>query len=157
MTKKPSTKSALLKYMFVAPVLIAISVFFSAYTFSKVEKSVEGKVEQMPYIKECQNTDTEVQEKCSNNKIMTYVYTNVKYPKAAQKAGVEGMVVLSFVVSKKGKLTNLKIIKDPGSNLGEAALVALQKLADDDIGWEPGRDKGKKVAVEMKLPVKFKL
>jgi TonB family protein len=158
MTKKPSTKSAFLKYMFIAPVVIAISILFSAYTFSDaVETAIKGKVEQMPYIKECKNTDAEAQEKCSNNKLMTFVYTNVKYPKAAQKAGVQGMAVVAFIVSKKGKVTNLKIVKDPGSGLGEAALVAVQALADSDTVWEPGQEKGKKVAVEMKLPVMFKL
>ena len=158
MTKKPSTKSALLKYIFIAPVVIAISILFSAYTFSTVDKAVhKGGVEQMPYIKECKNTDAKAQESCSNNKLMTFVYTNVKYPKAAQKAGVEGMAVLSFVISKKGKMKDLKIVKNPGSGLGEAALVAVQAMADSDLVWEAGREKGKKVAVEMKLPVKFKL
>ena len=111
----------------------------------------------MPYIKKCKNTDAKAQQDCSNKELMTFVYTNVKYPKAAQKAGVQGMAVVSFTVSKKGKVTALKVVKDPGSGLGDAALVAVQALADSDLAWEPGRDKGKKVAVEMKLPVRFKL
>lgn len=158
MTKKPSTKSALLKYMFIAPVVIAISILFSAYTFSDASKTaIEGEVEQMPFIKKCKNSDAKVQQQCSNKELMTFVYTNVKYPKAAQKAGVQGMAVVSFKVSKKGKVTDIKVVKDPGSGLGDAALVAVQKMADSDLAWEPGRDKGKKVAVEMKLPVRFKL
>ena len=158
MTKKPSTKGALLKYMFVAPVLIAISIFFSAYTFSNAgEATIKGEVDQMPYIKKCKDTDAEAQKNCSNKELFTFVYTNVKYPEAARKAGKEGMAVIGFTVSKKGKVTDLKIVKDPGNGLGEAALVAVQALANSDTAWEPGRDKGKKVAVEMKLPVKFKL
>jgi bla regulator protein blaR1 len=156
MTKKPSAKGALLKYIFIAPVLIAISVMFSAYTYSNLE-SPKGEVDEMPYVKKCANTDKQAQQQCSITELMTFLSTNVLYPENARKAGVEGMAVISFVVSRKGEMKDLKIAKDPGNGLGEAALEAIQKLAKSDLVWEPGRDKGKKVDVEMKLPIKFKL
>ena len=78
---------------------------------------------------------------------------------AARRYGVStrdiGGVLRSSIYGSE--VTDLKIVKDPGNGLGEAALVAVQALANSDTAWEPGRDKGKKVAVEMKLPVKFKL
>lgn len=159
MTKKTSSKRALWKYAFIAPLLLVISLLFSVGATAQPSENEAALTEadEMPYFKECQNEDAMIQKQCFQQKLLTIAYSNVKYPKAAAKKGVEGMAVISFVINKDAKVVDIKIVKDPGEGLGEAALEAVKMLAADDVEWVAGKQGGKAVSVEMKLPVKFKL
>jgi|GEM_PF-1050793 len=58
-------------------------------------------------------------------------------------------VILMFIVEKDGSLNEIKIVKDPGLGIGEAALEALSKTKR----WIPARDKGKIVRSQFTLPI----
>lgn len=77
------------------------------------------------------------------------------YPKEAMEKGIEGRIVVSFVVDKDGRITNVKAPqKDKDPLLRQAAIDAVSKLPD----WQPGEDvDGNKVAVQYYLPIVFKL
>jgi len=161
MTKKRSSKRALLKYAFIVPVLFAVSVIFSAYTFTANSPEngdpVYSEVDQMPTLKGCENSDKEAAKKCSDQKMIQLVYGNVKYPKAAFKNNIEGLAVVSFTVTKEGKVKDVKIVKDVAEGCGQAAHDAVYKMVTDKTQWNPGVHKGKKVNVSLKLPVRFKI
>jgi len=73
------------------------------------------------------------------------------YPEFAYKAGIEGMVIIRVVVDTEGNVAQANIMKSaPG--LDQAALKAVKKWK-----FSPGVNGGKKVKVEMLLPVKFKI
>ncbi len=111
-------------------------------------------VEEMPTWGKCVFIkDYADRKSCSDKEIIKFIGGNVKYPEAARKAGVEGMAVIQFVVEKNGSLSKFKVLKDPGSGLGDEALRVAKLMPK----WTPGKDKGKTVAVEFVLPVKFKL
>ena len=65
-------------------------------------------VDTKPYFPGCEDLTGEEKENCSNQKLLQFVYTNIKYPKEAQKEEAEGMVVVKFVVAKNGKLSSQK-------------------------------------------------
>ncbi|MFM2048016.1 MAG: hypothetical protein RI955_562 [Bacteroidota bacterium] len=85
--------------------------------------------------------------------LMKFISVNIKYPQVAKDAEIEGRVIVSFVVTTEGKLTDLKVLRDIGGGCGEEAIRVL-KLSPD---WKPGMQNGKKVNVKMVLPIKFSL
>lgn len=159
MTKKRSSKSAIMKYALILPALFALTIVFSAYTLDGTSSGdpVYGEVDQMPTLKGCENSDQKAATKCSNQKIVQLVYSQVKYPKAAYAKSIEGLAVVSFVVSKEGKVKEVKIVKDLEEGCGQAAYDAVYTMVTNNTEWNAGVHKGKKVNVEMKLPVRFKM
>lgn len=82
-----------------------------------------------------------------------WVYTYMKYPKEAVKNGIQGRVLVDFVIDKKGKIRDVKVLKgvDP---LLDAEAVRIISASPD---WKPGWLMGKKVKSRMSLYVEFRL
>jgi TonB family protein len=166
MTKKESSKWAYAKFAFILPILAAITIVFSAYNyptnFSENEQSISQtdpiykEVDEMPRYPGCEDiTDKEERRSCSDKNLLTFIYTNVKYPKAAQKAGTEGMTIVSFVIRKDGNVTDFELKRDVANGCGAEALRTVKLLKNTK--WIPGKKDGKKVNVAFNLPIKFKL
>lgn len=85
--------------------------------------------------------------------LMQYISSNLKYPAAAQKAGVQGKVIVSMIVDKEGNITDPKIIKGITPLLDAEAI----RIISDMPQWKPGTDKGEKVNVQYTIPLVFKL
>ena len=84
---------------------------------------------------------------------MRYVAMNIKYPQEAMKAGKEGRVVVRFVVSADGKVTDPQIVRSVDKQLDDEALRVISSLPD----FIPGKIDGKPVSVWYTMPVVFKL
>lgn len=82
-----------------------------------------------------------------------YLTENLKYPALAKEYGIEGRVVVSFIVEKDGSLTDLKILKDIGGGCGEEALRLVQAMPK----WVPGQHQGRVARAAYTLPVSFRL
>ena len=76
----------------------------------------------------------------------------LEYPKEAQKAGIEGTVIVKFVINKTGQVSETKVLKGP-----EELVKAAQTVVRGLPGFTPGTQKGKPVNVEMVLPIRFAL
>jgi protein TonB len=76
----------------------------------------------------------------------------VQYPKFARQAGIEGRVIVKFVVNEEGDVTNPTIIRGAHKLLNEEALRAVQQLE-----CTPGKQRGTPVKVQMTMPVVFRL
>ncbi len=112
------------------------------------------RVERMPKFGDCSEFKTETERnECSGKNLLEYVYSKIKYPSMARENQVEGMVVVSFVVDKNGKVKDLVMRRDIGAGCGNEVLRVLEDLPD----WKPGSQQGRKVAVMYNLPVKFSL
>jgi|AntRauTorckE5430_2_1112549.scaffolds.fasta_scaffold00113_14 TonB family protein len=124
-----------------------------------VEEEVAfSAVEEMPLFPGCEDiSDYEKRKSCADQKLMHYVYANVKYPKEAIEEGKHGMAVINFEINYKGEVFGAKIVRDPGAGMGEEALRVVKGMIADGIRWTPGRSQGKPVTVQFNLPVKFKL
>ena len=75
----------------------------------------------------------------------------------ARENGVEGMVVVQFVVNEKGKVDKVNVVRDIGAGCGEAAAKVVEEMNSFTTGWTPGKQRGRPVKVLYTLPVKFKL
>lgn len=80
------------------------------------------------------------------------VLERVVYPKAAREEGIEGMVVVQFVVAEDGSTRDAGVLRAPDDRLADAALAAVAGSA-----FTPGTVDGRAVPVRMALPVTFRL
>lgn len=77
---------------------------------------------------------------------------NVKYPKKAKKDGTQGTVFVSATIDESGKVTSATIMKSVGHGCDEAALTAVRKTT-----FTPAVKNGKKVKVQITVPINFKM
>jgi protein TonB len=82
-----------------------------------------------------------------------FLRDHIRYPAVAKENNVTGRVFIQFVVERDGSLTDLKVLRDPGSGLGDEALRVL-KISPH---WTPGIQNGKPVRVQYTVPVNFSL
>ena len=80
------------------------------------------------------------------------IYENLEYPEIARRAGIEGIVVIQFVVDQTGQVSDFNIIRDIGGGAGDAAINAIRQTQ-----WEPGRQRGRAVPVRFQIPIRFVL
>ena len=78
---------------------------------------------------------------------------NIVYPSAASEEGVQGRVVVEFVVGKDGSISNVKVVRPRHPALDQEALRVVKAMPK----WLPGRNNGQPVKVTYTLPVTFKL
>lgn len=82
-----------------------------------------------------------------------WVYVYLRYPREAVQAGVQGRVLVDFVIDTRGRVTDVKVIKGVSELLDAEAVRVISASPD----WKPARVRGKKVKCEMSLYVDFKL
>ena len=82
-----------------------------------------------------------------------WVQQNVKFPQIALENGIQGRVVLSFVIEKDGRLTNIQVLQTPDRSLSEEAIRVLNKSPK----WSPGKQRNQVVRVKYTLPVDFRV
>lgn len=80
------------------------------------------------------------------------IQKHIKYPELAMKAGIEGRVVVQFIIDEEGNVKNPVVVRGIGGGCDEEALRAV-KLAK----FIPGRQRGRPVLVKYSLPVTFRL
>ena len=78
---------------------------------------------------------------------------HVKYPSISQEQGVQGRVMVSFVVNKDGSLIDFNIVRSPDDNLSKEAIRALKTMPK----WKPARQGNKTVRSRFIAPVIFRL
>jgi len=77
----------------------------------------------------------------------------LKYPSQAKRMSIEGRVIISFIIGKDGAISNIKLLRGIGAGCDEEAIRILKKTAK----WNPGKQRGKTVNVQMTIPINFKL
>lgn len=87
------------------------------------------------------------------NTFRSWVQQNVKFPQIALENGIQGRVVLSFVIEKDGRLTNIQVLQTPDRSLSEEAIRVLSKSPK----WSPGKQRNQVVRVKYTLPVDFRV
>jgi TonB family protein len=184
--KKRSSKWASIKYLAILPAVIALLGIFAFQIADSNENEIKDietsflkedrkhplatstqllqddpifkKVDEMPRFPGCEEiANKEERLKCSRDKMLTFIYTNVKYPEEARLQGIEGQTVVQFVVEKNGTVSNLKLLRDIGGNCGTESLAAVNAMNDQNIKWIPGKNKGEIVRVTFTMPIRFKL
>ncbi len=84
---------------------------------------------------------------------MKFIVSNIKYPKVALEKGIQGTVVVSFIVDVDGTVKDTKVLRGIGGGCDEEALRVIKMMPK----WSPGKQSEKNVKVAFNLPVKFAL
>lgn len=85
------------------------------------------------------------------NTFRTWVQSQIRYPAEALKRGIEGRVVLSFIVERDGSVSTIELLQSPDRILSEEA----RRVVSSSPKWAPGRQNGHLVRVRYMLPVDF--
>ncbi len=110
--------------------------------------------------------------------LMQYVAQNIRYPKIAAENGVQGRVLVQFVIEKDGSLSNFKVVKDAkpvsdgitvnaqgttaeGNDIPKEAYGALNieavRVIREMPNWIPAKQQGEAVRMKYTLPINFRL
>ncbi|WP_018480096.1 TonB family protein [Pontibacter roseus] len=111
----------------------------SAQTAKAADKAY-SYVEQMPEFKG------------GEKEMLTFLGSNIQYPKDAVENGLEGLVVVSFVVETDGTISEAKSVKTLGRGTDEEALRVVRLMSGH---WNAGRQNGEAVRVRYTLPIRF--
>ncbi len=85
--------------------------------------------------------------------LMKYIHKNLKYPPVAMENNIQGRVVVQFVVTKTGKIGEVKVARGRDPDLDKEAVRVVKSLPD----FIPGKMNGQAVSVWYTLPINFKL
>ena len=84
---------------------------------------------------------------------MEFLGKNMKYPVAAQKAKIEGRVIVQFVVDKDGSITKAQVVNSVSPELDAEAIRVVNLMPK----WNPGKQRGQEVPVMFTMPITFRL
>jgi periplasmic protein TonB len=107
-----------------------------------------GTIEKLPTIVELMPAF-----KGGEEALYMWLSENIKYPQVAKETGIQGTVVVTFVVEKDGSITGAQLLKDIGGGCGDEAIRVVKKMPK----WREGRQNNTPVRVQFNLPVKFTL
>ena len=81
----------------------------------------------------------------------TYLRNNIRYPQEAQKAGIQGRVIIQFIVSKDGSITDAEVVESVDPQLDAEGLRLIKNMPR----WKPGMRKEQAIRVKQTLPIRF--
>lgn len=138
----------------ILPLFITM-VLLSTFTVAQPTGEETTIAEQMPYFMGCTDLENGTSEKrnCSNQNLIDFINRNVQYPQAARDQGIEGTVLVKFVVNHHGIIEYSEVLREIGGDCGKEALRIVALMPK----WEPALDEGKPVSVSLNLPVTFSL
>lgn len=85
--------------------------------------------------------------------LFEYLSKNIKYPVVAEENGVQGRVIVTFVVERDGSITDVQVVKSVDPSLDKEAKRVVSSMPN----WIPGKQNGSAVRVKYTVPVTFKL
>ena len=88
-----------------------------------------------------------------NGNMDEYIGRHLQYPELAHATGIEGRVVVQFVVNEDSTVSNVQVIQGIGGGCDEEALRMVSGMPK----WKPGRQNGIAVKVYFRIPIKFVL
>ncbi len=140
------------------PILFLIVLLLSAtslFAQENGEEEFDTVPERMPIFSGCENLGLSYDEvrTCAGKKMLEFIYFNIKYPEAAQNNGVEGTVVLSFIVNKEGTVSNVTVVRSVGHGCDEEALRVVESFPR----WIPAIENGEYRDAKLNLPIHFRL
>lgn len=166
-----------LKYIYILPLTVASLVTFAQpKTFVENTEVLESKSSQTTTVQNTKDPTTSGKKKSKSKKnddddkiyrdvdqnpefpggvpaLKKYLERSIKYPIKAMDTDTQGRVVAQFVINKKGKIDNVRIVKSVSPELDAEAIRVVKAMPK----WKPGKNKGKAVNTAFTMPIQFKL
>ena len=146
------------KCLLFAVLAITLAVLLVPARANAQDKKEKGKTTQT---RKDTTTDDKIYEVCEQmptykggeEAMMRFLSQVTRYPQRAQDFGIQGCVVVGFIVEKDGSLSDFKFIQRVDPELDDEALKTVKAMPK----WNPGKHNGKNVRVRHSVPVSFKL
>ena len=121
-------------------------------------KAKEVVVDEKPKVEEETNKVFDVVEQMpqfpgGQSALFDYLSSHIKYPVVAEENGVQGRVIVTFVVERDGSITDTKVAKSVDPSLDREAMRVVRTMPN----WIPGKQNGSAVRVKFTVPVTFRL
>ncbi|NUN10487.1 MAG: energy transducer TonB [Ignavibacteriaceae bacterium] len=113
----------------------------------EVVKEEEKEAEIFTYVEEMPSFPGGPEE------MFRFFSANIQYPEIAKRAGVEGKIFVSFVVTRGGVIRDVAVVKGIGAGCDEEAVRVVKTMPS----WNPGKQNGNPVSVRVSIPIIFKL
>ncbi|MEN9918936.1 MAG: hypothetical protein RL662_1372 [Bacteroidota bacterium] len=110
---------------------------------------VEEKEPEKPFV----SVEQMPQFPGGDSELMKFIGSNLKYPTIAAENGIEGRVVIRFVVSSDGTVKDVQVVRALDPSCDKEAVRVVKSMPK----WVPGKQNGRNVPVYYTLPVLFKL
>lgn len=130
------------------------------FALSENQTKVEPfkQVDEMARFPGCEHlTNIDERNKCSQEEMFKFVYTNINYPKEDRDNNVEGTGVIQFVINTDGRISEIEILRSPSDGIKTELERIMKTMAALPDRWVPAIKDGKPVPYQLILPVKFKL
>ncbi len=158
MMKKKTNRWSYTKALYLLPVT---AVALAAFATPEFAEKADAVIESEPSTTDLPPIEGEILQICENmphfpggeQAMLKFIAENAHYPENAQKAGIEGLAVVEFIIDKKGKIHEPRVIKGLTPAFDEEVLRVVRAMPD----WEPGTLRGEKKNVRYTLPVSFKI
>lgn len=116
-------KTIHLLFLLLLPVLAFTQTEETQPSVDQQEDPIFKVVEEQPTFPGCENVkDQSKREKCASSELRKYLRDNLDYPPLALENGVEGYVVVNFIIEKDGSISNAEIVRDIGAGCGKELL-----------------------------------
>ncbi len=144
--------------------ILLLLIFISLYGFVKAQNAPsEGKEVIIPEVSETPIpkeepliiVETMPEFPGGEQKLMEFLYSNIKYPESAKKNGYSGTAYVTYVIEKDGSLSDIRILRGVANapECDQEAVRVIKMMPN----WKPGFHRGKPVRVQFNLPIKFTL
>ena len=108
-----------------------------------------------PGCKSEQGSDTDVLD-CSNKKMIAYINDKITIPEEAKRQGIQGMNVVKITITEQGKVDRVELVRNIGAGTEEATRSIFKQM-NEEITWQPAMQKGAAIAMDLIIPIRFKL
>lgn len=114
-------------------------------------------VEEKPVFPGCEGLKTKDEQfACMNKKIFEIIRKEFKYPDNAREMGIQGKVMVKFIINKKGKIDKIEVARGIDKDLDSEAVRIIKKM-QDKVLFKPAKQGDNAVNVSYILPIVFKL
>lgn len=110
-------------------------------------------VEDKPVFPGCESVSKSERDRCFQRSIMKHIHKTFRYPDVAREMGIQGKVYVSFVISKSGKITDVKVMRKVDKSLDKEA----ERIVKNIPTMTPAKQRGKPVKVSYMIPITFRL
>jgi TonB family protein len=151
-----------MKYLFLTLALMHFSLCAFSQDINQdsvsTQEEIFTEVDVKPLMSGCEGAGS-ITEKtiCSERKLADYIDNNLVYPSSSKENGMSGTVVLDIAVLKDGSLGQIKVVRQPSDELGQAAIDIIIGMKNLNEKWLPALKEGKPVSAWYRLPIKFRL
>lgn len=158
MTKQQTKRYKILNYV---PATLLCGVLFITFSCQNNESSQEQDIIKTLSLNSnnatADTTDTfitvEDMPTFPEGDITKWINQKIKYPAEAQKKGIEGKVIIQFVVAKDGSVKEIKVVRGVDEILNAEAVRVIESMPK----WKPGKQRGEPVKVSFTVPISFQM